>query len=316
MGLLLCSPAGNDILFDETQIEQGRNFCNKIWNAFRLIQGWETADSAPTNASNQAKYYLENRLNAVLIENEKLFSEFRLSDALMATYKLIWDDFCAIYLEAIKPPYGEPIAKATQIEAQGILLQLMSLLHPYMPFISEEIASLVSAEGQFESLVTSAYPQPSTANENQLAPEPMLLVSEIRNLRNTKGLSPKETLELWVPETATSLRNMKDFIEKLANVNLSFNSSSKPVNGLPLIIGVYEIWVELEIEVDPKKEMEDLMKEMEYYEGFVKSVMGKLGNERFVQNAKPEVVEIERKKLADANEKLTLIQNRMNQIGG
>jgi valyl-tRNA synthetase len=316
MGLLLCSPAGNDILFDETQIEQGRNFCNKIWNAFRLIQGWETADSAPTNASNQAKYYLENRLNAVLIENEKLFSEFRLSDALMATYKLIWDDFCAIYLEAIKPPYGEPIAKATQIEAQGILLQLMSLLHPYMPFISEEIASLVSAEGQFESLVTSAYPQPSTANENQLAPEPMLLVSEIRNLRNTKGLSPKETLELWVPETATSLRNMKDFIEKLANVNLSFNSSSKPLNGLPLIIGVYEIWVELEIEVDPKKELEDLMKEKDYYEGFVKSVMGKLGNERFVQNAKPEVVEIERKKLADANEKLTLIQNRMNQIGG
>lgn len=316
MGLLLCSPAGNDILFDETQIEQGRNFCNKIWNAFRLIQGWETADSAPTNASNQAKYYLENRLNAVLIENEKLFSEFRLSDALMATYKLIWDDFCAIYLEAIKPPYGEPIAKTTQIEAQSILLQLMSLLHPYMPFISEEIASLVSAEGQFESLVTSAYPQPSTANENQLAPEPMLLVSEIRNLRNTKGLSPKETLELWVPETATSLRNMKDFIEKLANVNLSFNSSSKPVNGLPLIIGVYEIWVELEIEVDPKKELEDLMKEKDYYEGFVKSVMGKLGNERFVQNAKPEVVEIERKKLADANEKLTLIQNRMNQIGG
>jgi valyl-tRNA synthetase len=315
MGLLLCSPAGNDILFDETQIEQGRNFCNKIWNAFRLIQGWETADIDATKASDQAKFYIENRINAVLVENEKLFSEFRLSDALMATYKLIWDDFCAIYLEAIKPPYGEPIAKVTQQEAQGVLLQLMSLLHPYMPFISEEIASLISVGGEFESLVTSPYPQPSAVNENQVASEPMLLVSEIRNLRNTKGLSPKETLDLWVPDAANSLRAMKEFVEKLANVNLNFYSNSKPENGLPLIIGVYEIWVQLEIEVDPKKELEDLVKEKVYYEGFVKSVMAKLSNERFVQNAKPEVVEIERKKLADANEKLTLIQNRMNQIG-
>jgi valyl-tRNA synthetase len=149
-----------------------------------------------------------------------------------------------------------------------------------------------------------------------VASEPMLLVSEIRNLRNTKGLSPKETLELWVPDAANSLRTMKEFVEKLANVNLHFDIDSKPVNGLPLIIGVYEIWVQLEIEVDPKKELEDLVKEKVYYEGFVKSVMAKLSNERFVQNAKPEVVEIERKKLADANEKLTLIQNRMNQIGG
>lgn len=119
-----------------------------------------------------------------------------------------------------------------------------------------------------------------------------------------------------MPDSANALRDMKDFVEKLANVNLNFYSNSKPENGLPLIIGVYEIWVELEIEVDPKKELEDLVKEKVYYEGFVKSVMAKLGNERFVQNAKPEVVEIERKKLADANEKLTLIQNRINQIGG
>ncbi len=314
MGLLLCSPAGNDILFDETQIEQGRNFCNKIWNAFRLIQGWATHDQAPTKAANQAKMFMESQLNAALHEIEHLFAEFRLSDALMATYKLIWDDFCAVYLEAIKPPYGEAIASATQKEAQEILHQLMSLLHPYMPFITEEIVQLMY-NGNAETLVLSSYPTANNTSKNALiSSEALQLVTEIRNTRNTRGLSPKEALNIWVPETAQAILGLLDFVEKLANVVIHTDLSTKPQNGMPIIVGTNEIWVELNIAIDVDKEREELEKEKAYYDGFISSVRKKLENERFVQNAKPEVVEVERKKLADASDKLLIIEKRLSQL--
>ena len=315
MGLLLCSPAGNDILFDETQIEQGRNFCNKIWNAFRLIQGWETHTSSPTAAAIQAKLFMESRLNDTLLEIEHLFVEFRLSDALMAIYKLIWDDFCAVYLEAIKPPYGEGISEQTRTEAQEILQSLMSLLHPYMPFISEEIVQLLSA-GKAESLVLSPYPvAQENAGLSSSSVESLQLVTEIRNTRNTRGLSPKEALNIWVPASASTIVSMSDFVEKLANVRVHTDSATKPQNGMPIIVGVHEIWVELSIEIDVAKEREELVKERSYYEGFIASVKKKLENERFVQNAKPEVVEVERKKLSDATDKLSIIEKRLTQLG-
>ncbi len=315
MGLLLCSPAGNDILFDETQIEQGRNFCNKIWNAFRLIQGWETHAASPTAAAMQAKLFMESRLNDTLLEIEHLFVEFRLSDALMAIYKLIWDDFCAVYLEAIKPPYGEGISEQTRTEAQEILQSLMSLLHPYMPFISEEIVQLLSA-GKAESLVLSPYPvAQENAGLSSSSVESLQLVTEIRNTRNTRGLSPKETLNIWVPASASTIVSMGDFVEKLANVRVHTDSATKPQNGMPIIVGVHEIWVELSIEIDVAKEREELVKERSYYEGFIASVKKKLENERFVQNAKPEVVEVERKKLSDATDKLSIIEKRLTQLG-
>lgn len=315
MGLLLCSPAGNDILFDETQIEQGRNFCNKIWNAFRLIQGWETHAASPTAAAMQAKLFMESRLNDTLHEIEHLFVEFRLSDALMAIYKLIWDDFCAVYLEAIKPPYGEGISEQTRTEAQEILQSLMSLLHPYMPFISEEIVQLLSA-GKAESLVLSPYPvAQENAGLSSSSVESLQLVTEIRNTRNTRGLSPKEALNIWVPASASTIVSMGDFVEKLANVRVHTDSATKPQNGMPIIVGVHEIWVELSIEIDVAKEREELVKERSYYEGFIASVKKKLENERFVQNAKPEVVEVERKKLSDATDKLSIIEKRLTQLG-
>ena len=315
MGLLLCSPAGNDILFDETQIEQGRNFCNKIWNAFRLIQGWETHAASPTAAAMQAKLFMESRLNDTLLEIEHLFVEFRLSDALMAIYKLIWDDFCAVYLEAIKPPYGEGISEQTRTEAQEILQSLMSLLHPYMPFISEEIVQLLSS-GKAESLVLSPYPvAQENAGLSSSSVESLQLVTEIRNTRNTRGLSPKEALNIWVPASASTIVSMGDFVEKLANVHVHTDSATKPQNGMPIIVGVHEIWVELSIEIDVAKEREELVKERSYYEGFIASVKKKLENERFVQNAKPEVVEVERKKLSDATDKLSIIEKRLTQLG-
>lgn len=313
MGLLLCSPAGNDILFDETQIEQGRNFCNKIWNAFRLIQGWETNDGEPTNAANQAKTVMGSRLNETLKEIEQLFSEFRLSDALMAIYKLIWDDFCAVYLEAIKPPYGESISNTTRKEAQNLLQELMSLLHPYMPFISEEIVQLLS-DGNSETLVLSSYPVAKEGQAEHSSLEALQLVTEIRNTRNTRGLSPKEALNLWVPASALSILSLQDFVEKLGNVNVHTDVATKPQNGMPVIVGTHEIWVELNVEIDVDKEREELEKEKVYYDGFIASVRKKLENERFVQNAKPEVVDVERKKLSDATDKLLIIEKRLAQL--
>ena len=313
MGLLLCAPAGNDILFDESQIEQGRNFCNKIWNAFRLMSGWEVVDQPSTMAANKAKLFIDSRIQQVICENEKFFAEFKLSDALMNIYKLIWDDFCAVYLEAVKPPFGDPISKDTLQNTQAIFGQLMAMLHPYMPFISEEIHHAIHQGNPAKPLVISAYP---TANESLSAfpMEPLLLVSEVRNLRNTKGLSPKECIQLWIPGNASVLIENASLIEKLANVQIHVIASENIPNGQPILVGIYEVWCELDQTIDPEKEKEELNKDLNYYQGFAESVLKKLSNERFVSNAKAEVVDMERKKLADAKEKIALITKRLDSL--
>lgn len=313
MGLLLCAPAGNDILFDESQIEQGRNFCNKIWNAFRLMSGWEVVDQPSTLAANKAQVFIDSRIQQVINENEKFFAEFKLSDALMNIYKLIWDDFCAVYLEAVKPPFGDPISKDTLQNTQAIFGQLMAMLHPYMPFISEEIHHAIHQGNPAKPLVISAYP---TANESSSAfpMEPLLLVSEVRNLRNTKGLSPKECIQLWIPGNASVLIENASLIEKLANVQINVIASENIPNGQPILVGIYEVWCELDQTIDPEKEKEELNKDLNYYQGFAESVLKKLSNERFVSNAKAEVVDMERKKLADAKEKIALITKRLDSL--
>jgi len=313
MGLLLCAPAGNDILFDESQIEQGRNFCNKIWNAFRLMSGWEVVDQPSTLAANKAKVFIDSRIQQVISENEKFFAEFKLSDALMNIYKLIWDDFCAVYLEAVKPPFGDPISKNTLQDTQAIFGQLMAMLHPFMPFISEEIHHAIHQGNPAKPLVISEYP---TANESSSAfpMEPLLLVSEVRNLRNTKGLSPKECVQLWIPGNASVLIENASLIEKLANVEINVIASENIPNGQPILVGIYEVWCELDQTIDPEKEKEELNKDLNYYQGFAESVLKKLSNERFVSNAKAEVVDMERKKLADAKEKIALITKRLDSL--
>jgi len=313
MGLLLCAPAGNDILFDESQIEQGRNFCNKIWNAFRLMSGWEVVDQTSTLAANKAKVFIDSRIQQVINENEKFFVEFKLSDALMNIYKLIWDDFCAVYLEAVKPPFGDPISKDTLQNTQAIFGQLMAMLHPYMPFISEEIHHAIHQGNPAKPLVISEYPK---ANESSSAfpMEPLLLVSEVRNLRNTKGLSPKECIQLWIPGNASVLIENASLIEKLANVQINVIASENIPNGQPILVGIYEVWCELDQTIDPEKEKEELNKDLNYYQGFAESVLKKLSNERFVSNAKAEVVDMERKKLADAQEKIALITKRLDSL--
>lgn len=313
MGLLLCAPAGNDILFDESQIEQGRNFCNKIWNAFRLMSGWEVVDQPSTLAANTAKVFIDSRIQQVISENEKFFAEFKLSDALMNIYKLIWDDFCAVYLEAVKPPFGDPISKDTLQDTQAIFGQLMAMLHPYMPFISEEIHHAIHQGNPAKPLVISEYPK-ANESSSSFPMEPLLLVSEVRNLRNTKGLSPKECIQLWIPGNASVLIDNASLIEKLANVEINVIASENIPNGQPILVGIYEVWCELDQTIDPEKEKEELNKELNYYQGFAESVLKKLSNERFVSNAKAEVVDMERKKFADAQEKIALITKRLESL--
>ena len=313
MGLLLCAPAGNDILFDESQIEQGRNFCNKIWNAYRLMSGWDTIDQPSTQAANQAKVFIDSRIQQVISENEKFFAEFKLSDALMNLYKLIWDDFCSVYLEAVKPPFGEPISMVTLHETQAVFGQLMALLHPYMPFISEEIHHAIHQGNPAKPLVISDYPMVGSL-DSIFPMEPLVLVSEIRNLRNAKGLSPKECIQLWIAPNTSVIEENASLIEKLANVKINIKTSTSEITGQPILVGTHEVWCELQQEIDPIKEREELNRDLAYYQGFAESVLKKLNNERFVTNAKVEIVEMEKKKLADAQEKISLITKRLESL--
>ncbi len=317
MGMLLCSPAGNEILFDESQVEQGRNFCNKIWNAFRLIQGWTIVEEPPTEASIQALEYFEIRLHTVLVENEKLFSEFRLSEALMSLYKLIWDDFCAIYLEAIKPHFGLGIERQTLEKTQSLLKTLMGMLHPYMPFITEEIYQALHKGAPLNALIVSDYPQPSKTHEQTLALEPMQLISEIRNLRNAKGFSPKETLKIYFPQDAWVLHKKAALIEKLANVVIQQSAIHDDDSSkfLVLLIGKFEVSVVIQHSIDLDKQKSELLKGKAYFTGFITSVSIKLGNEKFLQNANPAVVKIEKKKLKDAQDKLQIIEKQLIKMG-
>ena len=309
LGLLLCAPAGNDILFDESQIEQGRNFCNKIWNAYRLTTTWEIAEIQPTLAQNQATVWFEKRFNEVLNENQSQFEEFRLSDALMNIYKLVWDDFCSVYLEAVKPVYGQPMSKSAAEQVKSYFSDLMKLLHPFMPFITEELYHAMNGG----DVIIADYPSAKKNNSKNkdYHDEPLILVSEIRNLRNSKGLSPKETLEIWVEKSELFIE-FKEMAEKLANV-LFINNND--FDGLGILVGKSAIKVKLNVEIDVESEIKEINDEITYLEGFLKSVEAKLSNERFVSNAKPDIVEKEKQKQQDALVKIESLKLRLSQLG-
>ena len=307
LGLLLCAPAGNDILFDESQIEQGRNFCNKIWNAYRLTTTWELTDIPPTKSQIQANDWFSSRINSVLKSNAELFNDFRLSDALMGIYKLVWDDFCAVYLEAVKPVYGQPMSTSAAEQVKTHFADLMKLLHPFMPFITEELYHAMNGG----DVIISVYPIcRETEIKNAIHEEPLLLVSEIRNLRNSKGLSPKEILEVWV-EKEDLFSDFKEMIEKLANISIVNEDS---FDGITSLVGKSSIKVKLVIDLDPEAERVAISEEITYLEGFLKSVESKLSNERFVANAKPEIVEKENQKKQDALIKINTLRNRLTQL--
>ena len=311
--MLFSSPAGNDLLFDEKLCEQGRNFANKIWNAYRLISGLEVSDTDAPQVNSIANEWFASRLSAAITEIEEHFRKFRISDALLSTYKLVWDDFCSWYLEMIKPEYGKPIDRTTRMQAVGYFETLLRLLHPFMPFITEELWHEISERGSDDCIIRAQWPSagPSDARITELAQTAFTMVSEVRNIRNAAGLSPREPLSMVIRKTGTAPDSgFWPVVEKLANLSGISVADEKPDGSSSFLAGTLECHIPMAGLVDADKEQENIRKEIEYLKGFLESVEKKLGNERFVSSAPPQVVEMERKKKADALAKLKSLEER------
>lgn len=321
MGMLLSSPAGNDILFDESQVEQGRNFANKIWNAFRLVKGFEVKPDAEFAAdilesNNLSAAWFRGRLNDAYTEIEAKYTDYKLSEVLMSMYKLIWDDYCAWYLEMIKPEYGKPINESAYAQTISFFDELMRLLHPFMPFITEEVWQNIAARKDGESICVAPYP---FGNNVKVTPviAPNLnyafeLIQQVRNLRNSKGISPKETFDIAIKTNQQQNYEHSLFlIKKLANVSEVSFVNSKQDQAVMIPVDTDEVYAFLNLQIDVAAEKEKIAKEMEYLEGFMKSVDAKLSNEKFVANAKPELVDKERQKKADAMAKLEVLKGSL-----
>jgi valyl-tRNA synthetase len=316
VGMLLCSPAGNDLMFDESYCEQGRNFANKIWNAFRLVKGWEIDEQLDYTNSVAVEWY-ESRFNEALLEIESHFAQYRLSEALMATYKLVWDDFCAWYLEAVKPAYQQPIDKKTLEATINFFERILALLHPFMPFLTEELwhDELFGSRTELDCCVVAAYPSSGNVNELLLKDFGAVkqIISEIRNIRNSKQISPKEALPLAIKANSdTQYNNYSGIITKLAVISETIFVSEKLEGAATFIVGRDEFFVPLSGNIDADAERERITKEIDYLTGFLKSVNAKLSNERFVQNAKPEIIANERNKKADAEAKIAMLEQSLN----
>ncbi len=317
-GMLFSSPAGNDLPFDEKLCEQGRNFANKIWNAFRLVKGWEVKDLDVPIENKVAAEWFESRFNQTLEELNDHFSKFRISDALLTVYKLAWDDFCAWYLEIIKPEFGKPIDGETYRKTVHHFENVLRLLHPFMPFITEELWHEFYERKEKECILTSPWPLEKGFDPALLAQANVAfgIVGEIRNLRNAKGLSPKESLSLHVRSGEVLLNtSFVAVTQKLANLTeISFNKVSGEQGAAFLVEGM-EFFVPLAGKADATKEKESISKELEYLRGFLVSVDRKLSNEKFVNSAPSQVIEIERKKRVDAELKIKSLEANLKGLG-
>ncbi len=314
MGLILAAPAGNDIMYDDSLCEQGRNFCNKIWNSFRLIKGWEVADAEQPESSRLAVEWFDARLNATMAEMADLMSKFRISEALMALYRLFWDEFSSWYLEVIKPAYGQPIDRTTFDATIRFFDMLLRLLHPFMPFITEELWQHLAERKPGESIMYAQIPTPAEVNEQLLSDFEHLkeVVAGIRTVRKQKQIPQKEALRLNVQ----SLHNgsLDSIISKMGNVSEISVVEEKDPTAAGFIVGKVEYSIPLEGKVNIEEEIAKLNKDLEYYTKFLAGVEKKLANERFVANAPEAVVAVERKKKADAEEKLATIRASLAQL--
>ncbi|WP_421938803.1 valine--tRNA ligase [Pedobacter sp.] len=319
VGMLLCSPAGNDLMFDESYCEQGRNFANKVWNAFRLVKGWEV-DHNLENPNTQAIAWFENRFNEALVEIEDNFKQYRLSEALMATYKLVWDDFCAWYLEMVKPVYLQPIDAESYQATVNYFQKILTLLHPYMPFLTEELwhDELFGERTEMDCCIVAEYPKIGSFDANLLKDAEIIktVVAEIRNVRNQKQISPKEALPLNIKVNSDlDYEKWLNIVFKLANISEAELVNDKIAGAAAFMAGKDEFFIPLADNIDVDAERERLNADLVYLQGFLKSVDAKLNNERFVQNAKPEIVDNERNKKADAEAKIKIIEESLAMLG-
>ena len=314
VGMLLTSPAGNDLPFDEKLCEQGRNFSNKIWNAFRLVDGWEVADHEQPEVAKRAIAWMGSRLSQAIAEIDDLYDKFKISEALMATYKLIWDDFCAWYLEMVKPVYGTPVDRATKEATVGYFEQVLKLLHPFMPFISEELwHQLRERTSPNEALIVAEWPKAGAVDDAVLAAfvHAQEVIGGIRNIRKEKQIPQKEALELSIRFNGQGDRSFDAAIAHLCNVSAISEVDALPEQAFGFLVGTHEYAVPFGETVDVEAEREKLAKEIEYQRGFLDSVRRKLSNEKFVSGAPAAVVDAEKKKEADALAKIAALEGQL-----
>ena len=315
MGIMLAAPAGNDILFDESLCEQGRNFNNKIWNALRLVKSWEVSDAAEQpDAARIAIDWMEAKFCATIVELEDDFSRYRISEALMTAYKLFRDEFSAWYLEAVKPAYGQPIDAKTYRSTILLFEKLMLTLHPFMPFITEEVWQALADRQPGESIMVTQQPRPEQTNDRLTADFEVVknIVAGVRSIRLERNIPNKESLTLQVV-TGDHNEAYNPVIMKMCNVD-TIVRAPKDATAASFMVGTTEYAVPLGNTIDVAEEIQKMEAEIDYLEGFLRSVMKKLGNEKFVANAKPEVVAVERKKRADAESKLALLRENVAKL--
>ena len=310
VGLLLSSAAGNDLMFDEELCNQGKGFANKIWNAFRLVNGWEVADLKQPQSSKIALEWYQSKFQKALVEIEDHYSKYRLSDALMTMYKLIWDDFCSWLLEMIKPDYQQPIDAKTHQEIIRIFENNLKILHPFMPFLTEEIWQFISERTPEQALIVATYPKTEAFDTKLISDFEMVkdVVSGIRTIRKDKNISFKETIDLSVLNNENLSSKYNSVIQKMGNV-AQMETVSQAVDGaLSFRIQSNEYFIPITGNINIEEEIQKLNEELKYTEGFLKSVQIKLSNEKFVANAKPEIIQNERNKEADALAKIETLK--------
>jgi valyl-tRNA synthetase len=319
VGMLLSSPAGNDLLFDEGSCKQGSMFSHKLWNAFRLVKGWEIdATKTQSEASKTACNWFENRFNEEVANITDLYSKYRISEVLMSVYKLAWDDFCSWYLEMVKPPFGEGIDQATYDKTIELFEGLLKVLHPFMPFITEDIWHTLKDRGENDFIIVSEYPKIIKADAAVTADFGVFekMVTGVRNIRKEKNLSPKMELRMDIKGDVNQLPTpWFDLTYKLCNLS-NIGWIAEPLFGHPFFTaGSFECYVPIiMLDGNVEEEIKKLTADLDYTKGFLKSVQAKLANERFVANAKPEAVEGERKKEADANAKIKLLEEQIGAL--
>ncbi|MFA5781841.1 MAG: class I tRNA ligase family protein, partial [Bacteroidales bacterium] len=316
IGMLFCSPAGNDLLFDESLCEQGRNFCNKIWNAFRLIKGWKVDNKLEQPGSSLvAVEWFNAKMCEEIVSINDHFDKYRVSDALMSIYKLVWDDFCSWYLEMIKPVYLQPIDKATLETTIEIFEKLLRLLHPFMPFITEELYHLISERKEKDCIIVASLPEAGKVNKKIIEKFEIArdVIIEVRNVRAQKNIPNKETIKLSIKKNYNEQPDLTfdTLVCKLCNLESLDYVNEKVDGAFTFVVRNTEFYIPLSSNINTEEEIKKLTEEINYTKGFLQSVMKKLSNKNFVANAKAEVVESERKKMSDAEARIKVIEEQI-----
>lgn len=318
-GILISAPAGNDLLFDDSSCEQGRNFNNKIWNALKLVKMWEANGVVMYDRSKEdfekatfAATWFENRLNEVKQQVEDLYKSFRLSEILKTVYSLIWDDFCSWYLEWVKPPFGEKIDGHLLSKTHEFFGELMQLLHPFMPFVTEEIyhqLGEVDDDLCVKQITSAEETQTFILQQGEMLKQ---IISAIREARAKNNIKPKDVIKLNIQSAdKKTFKAIEQILGKQVNAELIDFVSEAISGSITGVVGATKFFIETEKELDTSSQKEQLLKDLEYQKGFLTSVEKKLSNERFVQNARPEVVDLEKRKKADAEEKIKALEESL-----